>query len=217
MEARKIDTKILIISLAAILAMEWCLRVFVGKGLYNAMVILGAIRLLDMALIILIVLTLGQGISSVGLAPSEMIRGLKRGLIWSAGFGIITVIAAIGLYLAGFNASILIQARLPAQPRQVMLFFLVGGMIGPIAEEMFFRGILYGFFRQWGVLIAVTFSSVLFVLAHPISHGVFFAQVVGAIVFAVAYEVEGSLLTPITIHVLGNTAIFTLALIQKPG
>jgi hypothetical protein len=44
--------------------------------------------------------------------------------------------------------------------------------------------------------------------------GVFVHQVVGGIVFAVAYEVEGSLLVPITIHVLGNMAIFTLSLIS---
>ena len=36
---------------------------------------------------------------------------------------------------------------------------------------------------------------------------------IGGILFAVAYEMEKNLLVPITIHVLGNLAIFTLALI----
>jgi hypothetical protein len=36
---------------------------------------------------------------------------------------------------------------------------------------------------------------------------------VGGIVFAVAYELEGNLMVPITIHVLGNTAIFALSLV----
>ncbi|GAF95541.1 unnamed protein product [marine sediment metagenome] len=53
----------------------------------------------------------------------------------------------------------------------------------------------------------------IFVLAHPIFLGIPLAQVVGGIVFAVAYEMEGSLMVPITIHVLGNLAIFTLFLI----
>jgi len=35
--------------------------------------------------------------------------------------------------------------------------------------------------------------------------------VVGGIVFAIAYETEGSLMAPLTIHVLGNTAIFALS------
>ncbi|MBW2319145.1 MAG: CPBP family intramembrane metalloprotease, partial [Deltaproteobacteria bacterium] len=38
-------------------------------------------------------------------------------------------------------------------------------------------------------------------------------QIVGGVIFCVAYEVEGKLMTPITIHVLGNTAIFALSLI----
>jgi len=54
-----------------------------------------------------------------------------------------------------------------------------------------------------------------FVLAHPIFPGIPLAQVVGGIVFAVAYEMEGSLMIPITIHILGNLAIFTLSLISS--
>jgi len=83
-------------------------------------------------------------------------------------------------------------------------------MEGPVAEEIFFRGILYGFFRRWGAVAAVVLSTVIFVLAHPIFPGIPLPQVVGGVVFAVAYEVEGSLMVPITIHALGNMAIFLL-------
>ena len=38
-------------------------------------------------------------------------------------------------------------------------------------------------------------------------------QVVGGLVFALAYEYSGSLLAPILIHALGNLAIFSLALL----
>jgi membrane protease YdiL (CAAX protease family) len=34
---------------------------------------------------------------------------------------------------------------------------------------------------------------------------------IGGILFAVSYEVEKNLLVPITIHSLGNLAIFTIA------
>jgi hypothetical protein len=93
------------------------------------------------------------------------------------------------------------------------LFFLVGGMVGPAAEELFFRGILYGFFRRWGVIVALILSTLIFVLCHPIGHGIPVTRVVGGILFAVAYEVGGSLIVPITIHTLGNLAIFTISLI----
>lgn len=215
MEAKQIDTKTLIISLAAIVSVEWSLRVVVSKGLFNSMVILGAARLLEIILVILVLLIWGGGVSSVGLAPSKIIPGLKKGLVWSAGFGIVASFAFVALYVAGINALILIHARLPTKPGEIIVFFFIGGMLGPIAEEIFFRGILYGFLRRWGVLLAVALSTLLFVGAHPMSHqGVFVPQVVGGIVFAVAYEVERSLLVPITIHILGNMAIFTLSLIS---
>jgi hypothetical protein len=215
MEAKQIDRKTLIISLAAIISVEWSLRVVVSKGLFDSMVTLGAARLLEIILVILVLLIWGRGVSSVGLAPSRIIPGLKKGLVWSAGFGIVAFFAFVVLYVAGVNALILMQARLPTRLGEIILFFFIGGILAPIAEEIFFRGMLYGFFRRWGVLLAVALSTLLFVVAHPMSHqGVFVPQVVGGIVFAVAYEVEGSLLVPITIHVLGNMAIFTLSLIS---
>jgi hypothetical protein len=36
-------------------------------------------------------------------------------------------------------------------------------------------------------------------------------QVVGGILFAAAYEIEKNLVVPITIHCLGNLAIFALS------
>ena len=91
---------------------------------------------------------------------------------------------------------------------------MVGGLVAPIAEEIFFRGVIYGFLRRWGVLLALAGSTVIFVLAHAISSRIPLTQIVGGIVFAVAYEVEGKLMVPITIHVLGNMAIFTLSLVS---
>jgi len=56
-------------------------------------------------------------------------------------------------------------------------------------------------------------STLFFVLSHPARHTIPVTQLIGGILFAVAYEMEKNLLVPITIHVLGNLAIFTLALI----
>lgn len=212
MEANRITTKTLIISLASIIALEWALRFVVSKHLFDPMIILGAARLLEIILISLILVITGKGVSSIGLPSSQIIPGLRKGLIWSAGFGIIAFFAYAILYVAGVNALILIQARLPTKASEIILFFFIAGMLGPAGEEIFFRGILYGFFRRWGVLSALGLSTLLFVAAHPMSQGVLVPQVVGGIVFALAYEVEGNLLVPITIHVLGNIAIFSLSL-----
>jgi membrane protease YdiL (CAAX protease family) len=88
----------------------------------------------------------------------------------------------------------------------------VGSVIGPIAEEIFFRGVIYGFFRQWGAVIAIIFSTLIFVFTHPIGGSIPVTQFVGGIVFAIAYEKEQNLMVPITIHCLGNLAIFSLSI-----
>jgi membrane protease YdiL (CAAX protease family) len=199
--------------MAIIISIELGMRLVLPKQPADSMVVLGVARALEVSLIILWLVTWGQGVSCIGLAPSRMIAGFKKGLIWSAGFGIVVLLAFVALYMAGINMQTLIHARVPKEPGTIALFFLIGGIVGPIAEEVFFRGILYGFFRRWGVPVALMLSTLLFVLAHSVSHGVFIPQVVGGILFAISYEVEGSLLVPITIHTLANLAIFTLSLI----
>jgi membrane protease YdiL (CAAX protease family) len=102
---------------------------------------------------------------------------------------------------------------LPRRQSDILIFFLVGGIVAPVAEEVFFRGILYGFFRRWGVVVALVLSTAFFVLPHLGSHGLPITQIVGGVLFAIAYEIEGNLMTPITIHSLGNLAIFTISLL----
>jgi len=89
----------------------------------------------------------------------------------------------------------------------------VGGVIAPIAEEVFFRGILYGFFRRWGVSVAIVLSTFIFVLPHLGSSGLPIIQIIGGVLFALVYETEKNLMVPIMIHALGNMAIFSFSLL----
>ena len=212
MEAKEIPIRTLFLCLAAVLAIELGARVVTPKSGYHPMLILAGARLLEVLLIVLIVSTWGKGLSSVGLARSEMVSGLKKGLIWSAGFGAITIIACAGLFAASINPLTFIRAQMPTQTNDLIFFFIVGGLLGPVAEELFFRGILYGFLRRWGVIVAILLSTLIFVLCHPIHQGIPITRLLGGILFAVAYEFSGSLIVPITIHGLGNLAIFTLSL-----
>jgi membrane protease YdiL (CAAX protease family) len=214
MEAKEIQIKTLFLCLSAVIAVELATWVVTSKSGYHPMLILTTARLLQILLIILIVVTWGKGLPSIGLARSEMVSGLKKGLLWSAGFGAIGSVACVGLFAASINPLTLIKARLPTQTGDLVLFFIVGGMVGPVAEEVFFRGILYGFLRRWGVIVALILSTLIFVLCHPISHGIPVTRLVGGLLFALAYEFGGSLIVPITIHTLGNLAIFTLSLIS---
>jgi membrane protease YdiL (CAAX protease family) len=213
MVPKTIETRILLLSLVAVLVTEGAISIVSSEAFHLSVAIVGVARVMEMVFLLLIVSIWGKGMSSIGLAPHEILTGLKKGLLWSAGFGICTLLGFVVLYMAHVNPLGLIKTPLPSSAGETALFFVVGGLVAPIAEEVFFRGILYGFFRKWGVLVALAGSTLLFVLAHATSSGISLTHVVGGMVFAVAYEMTGNLMAPITIHVLGNNAIFCLSLV----
>jgi hypothetical protein len=213
MEAGKIDVKTLCAAVAAIIIVELLVGAAVSRDLFHPFLILGIARIVETALIIAIVVRIGNGVASIGLNPSELAVGFKRGLIWSVGFGILAGVSFVIVSLFGFNPLDMIQVQLPAGIGVVMMYVIISVFIGPVAEEVFFRGIIYGFFRRWGIIAALIASSLLFILAHSAIRGVPIPQVVGGLVFALAYEIEGSLVVPITIHILGNMAMLIVSLI----
>jgi membrane protease YdiL (CAAX protease family) len=215
MAVKAIEIRTLFLSLAALLCTEVAARVVLAEAACSPLLILGVARVVEILLFLLIVSSWGKGMSSIGLARGQAAAGLKRGLVWSAVFGLCAFLGFAALYAAHIENPIrLIKTNLPPGVQGVVLFFVVAGLVSPIAEEVFFRGIVYGFLRRWGVLVALVGSTVIFVLAHAIISRIPMTQMVGGLVFAVAYEVEGKLMVPITIHVLGNIAIFSLSLVS---
>ena len=213
MEADKIKIVPVFLSIAVLFLTEAVAKVLFSESLLSPMITLGATRLMEAFLFIMIVVTWGKGLHSIGLARHEILPGIMRGFIWSAAFGIIVSCIFGALYIAGVNPFAFIQVRLPNRTQDLIYFFFVGGLIAPIAEEIFFRGIIYGFFRRWGVVVAISLSTLIFVFAHMIDTALPVTQAIGGIVFAAAYEVEGKLMVPISIHVLGNIAIFSLSML----
>ena len=213
MEAKKITLKTVVISIAAVLIAEVLIRPAVSALFASPLPGIGITRMAQIFLLIMIVVQFEKSTGAIGLSPKEMFSGFKKGLIWSACFGIAAIVLFVLLYLAGIDALRMLYSPLPHPKLFFLIYLLVGGVIGPVAEEIFFRGILYGFFRQWGVYIAVALSTLLFVLPHLTGGNLPFTQIVGGVVFAIAYEREQSLLIPITIHCLGNLAIYSLTLL----
>lgn len=93
---------------------------------------------------------------------------------------------------------------------------LAGFLIVPVAafaEELFFRGLVFGGLRQSMPLwIAAAISGALFGLGHLTTGDVAVAlqlSIFGAIL-AWTYERDGSLWAPMTLHLLNNALAFTL-------
>jgi len=212
MEAARIQVRTLLLCLGAVIAVEAGARLGIPGKTSDPMMVLGAMRLLQAGLILMIVWIREKGLASLGLSWKGLVSGIGKGVIWSAGFGLIVLLAGVLLYVLGIHALSLIHTPVPANSAHILLFFLVGGIIAPVTEEMLFRGVLYGFLRRWGAVAAILLSTLAFVLAHPVFPAIPITQAVGGLLFAVAYEVEKNLMAPITIHVLGNMAIFAISL-----
>jgi uncharacterized protein len=212
MALKPIATRVFLFSAGIIVAVEGLAAVLVTKTDFP-MVALGGVRLLETVLILMIVAVRGHGLFCLGLAYHQIWDGLKKGLVWSALFGLSAGLVGVILYAAHISPTQLIKTPLPKDNWALVWFFVVGGLVAPVAEEIFFRGIIYGFLRRWGVIVALAGTTAFFVAAHSIGSGIPITQIVGGIVFALAYEKGGTLMVPMTIHVLGNLALFSLSLV----
>jgi hypothetical protein len=85
-----------------------------------------------------------------------------------------------------------------------LMLFLAGG-VAPVVEELFFRGVLYGWLRsRLPVAFAIVISAAFFAAAHVIPVLLPALFVVG-IILATAYELSGSLWISILLHALQNS------------
>jgi membrane protease YdiL (CAAX protease family) len=208
-EAKQIQVRTLLLSIAAVALVE--AGAVLSKSASSPLLRLGAARLLELGFMVWIVHVVEGSVASMCLDCTRWFAGLRRGLLWSAGFGALSGIVFFALFIAGINPLALIRTSLPKSSADLSLYFLVGGILAPVTEEVFFRGILYGFLRRWGIAVALVLSTSAFALTHGLGHGFPLTQVVGGILFAAAYEIEKNLLVPITMHCLGNLAIFALS------
>lgn len=111
----------------------------------------------------------------------------------------------------------------PMEPIHEMLFqdphpavlgitVLLACVIGPLAEELFFRGVVYAAIRQrTSRVIAMLASGLVFSLIHTNLMGFLPIMALGSLL-AYLYERTGSLLAPLAVHVLHNTLLMSLAL-----
>lgn len=91
---------------------------------------------------------------------------------------------------------------------------LVALLLGPLCEEIFFRGLLFGSLRrQWPFWAAAGLSTLIFAVAHGPIAGWSLATVLfwleigaGGLIAAYAYELTGTLVAPLVMHVLFNAA-----------
>ena len=165
-------------------------------------------------------------------------RGFKLGSVFgvdrmpvgrSVLLGVSLLVSALPLVFAvDYLASVLLKVNPSTDAQEVIRIFensstgaqripiiLLAVVIAPVAEELAFRGYLYGVIKRYfGAVPALVLSGILFALIH-LNLPSFFPLLVLASVFALAYELSGSLLVPMTMHALFNALSLILVLVEQ--
>ena len=129
MEAGRIRIETLVLCLAAVVGVEAGVRLGIQGDASQPLPFLGAARLLQAGLIIAILFLGENGPTSVGLFFKGLVPGIKRGCIWSLGFGLIVLLGGLVAYAMRVDPVSLIRTPLPTGLGRILLFFAVGGII----------------------------------------------------------------------------------------
>lgn len=155
-----------------------------------------------------------EKLSSLGLGISDFYKNVFSG-ITAYIFTLPVLITALILSMLILNA---LGYKPPSQPvfdmffeekrSSVILFLAIFvSVLGPVIEEIFFRGFLYSAVKKrFGILSGVLLSGALFSALHTNIIGFLPIMILG-ILMAFLYETTGSLIASISVHILHNSMI----------
>jgi membrane protease YdiL (CAAX protease family) len=215
-------------------------------SIFDAWLGVGVLALLSIGMLVILFMGVGrQYLQSAGILILELVYLLPILLIFSwrriswkhLGFGKFSVNVVgmgCGLLVAAYalillHNSVLYMLGIDTQGDEIfdifnqlespVWFFLVGAVIAPIVEELFFRGFLFQGFRQkYGWLPALLLSSAIFGVAHldPVSLiPTFILGCVLAYVYHRSNSVWPGIIFHATINSLSLIAVYVIS--QNPG
>jgi hypothetical protein len=177
----------------------------------------GGLRLIQLGAVLAYLAVGPIGLAALDLELGASKKGLKWGCDASAALAALACLAEAGYRLAGgsfLKTAVLGNgASLPAGFSATLAYLPVACLVGPLMEEIFFRGLLQQLLRGFaGRALSVLISAASFAAAHAFVSGGFnpVTHVVGGLLFAFLYEKSKSLLAPVIVHVAGNSAITLL-------
>lgn len=99
-------------------------------------------------------------------------------------------------------------------PKLQYFFIIISGVLAPIAEELYFRGLIFTYVRNVSnVTIAIITSSIFFGLAHSfVNPYIFISHAVVSIFIGLARQKSNGMIVPIIMHMIWNLLIFALIL-----
>lgn len=185
--------------------------------------------ILDVLIVILVIYFVAERHKEDLADLGVTLKGLKRNIF----YGIAGYVAAIPVLAAVLVVTTIIMNLTKYMPEKqpivelflkekdtTFLFYssIFTAVLGPFAEELFFRGFMYSAVRKYiGVFWAAAATSALFAALHSNLAG--FAPIMAlGILLAYLYEKTGSLVPSITVHITHNLCmVFLVFLIRQMG
>jgi uncharacterized protein len=211
-----------------ILSEAFLSRVFPIFRIHNFRMMLNSSILDVLAVVFIIYFTVIQykePLTALGISARNFFKNVFYGII-----GYIALIPVLILMLVIIAVIVNMAKYVPSTQPVVDLFMkekgtafltyssLFAAIIGPIIEELFFRGFLYGALKKYiGIFWAMTATAGLFAALHAHLAGFFPIMALGMLL-AYLYEKTGTLVSSITVHVIHNlTMVFLVFLVKHIG
>ena len=141
-----------------------------------------------------------------------------------AGFTVMSMFGCVGIGIVGQFASILLLTfldliRFPlylpelsadwSDPLGSVMFLSYACVLGPVLEELIFRGVILKLLQRHGVSFAVIFSAFLFTLFHQNVAQIFLPFLLGVMLALITVR-SGSILPAVLAHILNNSLAMAL-------
>lgn len=163
-----------------------------------------------------------HNMSSLGLTAKNFLLNVKYGIAAYIGLAPVFLIVTI-------SAAVIFKVlNIPVEPQEVVEILkrekdlpsliymcLFTSLLGPVMEEIFFRGFVYGAVRKrMGILGGILASAAFFACVH--ANLASFAPILClGILLAYIYEKTGSLVSSITAHVMHNSIMLCILIFLK--
>lgn len=158
----------------------------------------------------------------LGLSAKNFFRNVFYGVV-----GYVALVPVLILMLAITAIVINAVKYIPQRQPVVELFMkekgtaflayssLFAAILGPIVEEIFFRGFMYGLFKKYiGIFWAMVLTAAIFATLHTHVVGFFPIMALGMLL-AYLYEKTGTLVSSMTVHIIHNLVMVLLVFLVK--
>lgn len=178
-----------------------------------------ACRLLQLACLLVVWrLFLRRTWEDLGVRPSQFRWDAKWMLVTCGAFGVLALLGELAGFASGggdaFRQYLLPDGRPNPGlriPAYALWHFGVYCLVAPVAEEVFFRAVIYRRLAELtSVRIAIPASAFIFALAHFAANPFPVVEFIGGLAFAGLFARTRSLLPAIGVHAAGNAAILAV-------